>query len=127
MLVLAVACDGNGGADPSPPATTGAPPELTPASATTAVDALCRMATLEDATEAKARFYDDAHVTLHAIAAEASENDVGSDTDLLVAMQRVEAELERASLPPGYGEDIRALRMVTTETLGSIGLVGIGC
>jgi hypothetical protein len=131
MLVAAIAlgataCGDGGTGDPST-----APPSpsagVTASTAAAAVDALCRMAAIDDATDAKATFYDDAHATLHAIAAAADTKEVGSDAELLIAMQRVEAELEDPSLPPAYGDDIRALRMITLRTLGGIGLDAPPC
>jgi hypothetical protein len=121
-----VACRGGGSDDPPPRATTGST-ELTQAAAATAVDALCRMATADDAASAKATFYDDAHATLHAIARAADAKEVGSDAELLITMQRVEAELEQPSLPPAYADDVRALRTATERTLEGIDLDVPGC
>ena len=122
----AVACGGGDTGDPSPTATTG-PAELTQADAASAVGALCRMASDGDVSSAKATFYDDAHATLHAIARAADAQEVGSDAELLITMQRVEAELEQASLPPAYADDVRALRLATQRTLEGIDVDVPGC
>jgi hypothetical protein len=131
MLVVALAlgataCGGGGTGDPSTP-TAGPSTGVAASAAATTVDALCRMEALDDVTDAKATFYDDAHTTLHAIAAAADAKEVGSDTNLLIAMQRVEVELEEPSLPPAYGDDIRALRVITLRTLRGIGLDAPAC
>jgi hypothetical protein len=128
LFVLALgsaACRGGGDA-PSPSAATGAT-SVTRTAAATAVGALCRMGAAEDTASAKATFYDDAHQTLHAIARAADANEVGSDAELLITMQRVEAELEQPSLPPAYPDDVRALRVATERALEGIDLDVPGC
>ena len=124
LALVAVSCGGDGDEDPSP---TGSPTGLSSEAAATAVEALCRMASIGDPAEAKATFYNDAHVTLHAIAREADANRVGSDAELLISMQRVEAELEEPSLPAAYPDDVRALRLATVRALESIDLQAPSC
>jgi hypothetical protein len=124
-LALGATACGNGGAGDPPTSTPSA--GVTTSAAAIAIGALCRMATDDDVTDAKATFYDDAHTTLHAIAAAADAKEVGSDAELLIAMQRVEAELEEGSLPPAYGDDIRALRLIAARTLRGIGFEAPPC
>ena len=129
-LVLALgaaACDGGGDDDATTTPPTGSVTDLTSEAAAATVDALCRMASIADVAEAKATFYDDAHATLHAIARAAGEDEVGSDTDLLIAMQRVEAELEEPSLPTAYEDDVDALRLATVRTLERIDIDAPTC
>lgn len=126
-LALGVMACGRGGMGDPPTPTPSASATVTASTAATAVDALCRMAELDDVTDAKATFYDRAHATLHAIAAAADAKEVGSDTELLISMQRVEVELEETSLPPAYGEDIRALHLITVRTLDGIGVEARPC
>ncbi len=124
LALFASAC---GGANDDPRATASPSAALTTATAAAAVDALCRMDSIADVDEARATFYDEAHATLHEIAAEAATEEIGSDSELLIAMVRVEAELEEASLPPTYAHDIRTLQLVTTRTLDAIEVDVPGC
>ena len=124
VLTLA-ACGGDGSS--TRPTGAAASGEVTASSASAAVEALCRMAATRDVADAKATFYDDAHVTLHAIAAAANENQVGSDADLLITMQRIEAELEEPSLPSAYADDIQVLRLATVDALEGVGIDVAGC
>jgi hypothetical protein len=125
--LLALSAGACGGANDDPRATGSPSAALTTATAGAAVDALCRMGSITGVDQARATFYDEAHATLHEIAAAAEAEEIGSDSELLIAMVRVEAELEEASLPPTYEHDIRTLQLATTRTLDAIELDVPGC
>ena len=123
LAIVATACgDEDVPAGPTSPA-----PSVTAERADTAIAALCEIETAADLEPARVAFYDRAHATLHDIAAEAAAADPGSDAELLIAKQRVEAALEEPELPPGFDGDVAALRVATTEVLDEMGLVTPPC
>jgi hypothetical protein len=123
VAVAAIAC---GGGDRQPPVST-TPSGVDPDRAATAIEALCDIETANDVEPARAAFYDRAHATLHEIASAASAADPGSDAELLIAKQRVEAALEEKVVPPGFGTDVALLRDAATGALGAIGIAPAGC
>jgi hypothetical protein len=126
-LVLA-SCGGGGSPQQTrSPLPSGALGVVTPAAARTAVVTLCDLRTATDLDAASARFYDDAHQTLHVIAAVAQVRDRSAAASLLATKQRVEADLEASSLPAAFGADVGALAVATTEALDAIGLPVEGC
>lgn len=123
IAVTASAC----GAGNARPLTSTTPSGVDPQRAATAIDALCEIEAASDLEPARAAFYDRAHATLHEIAAAASAADPGSDAELLIAKQRVEAALEQNQLPPGFGTDVALLRDAATGALDAIGIPSAGC
>jgi hypothetical protein len=125
VLAFAGACASDG--DPPAPTAPGSTSSLSPGAVTEALAALCDLASDPTVDAARATFYDRAHVTLHAIAAAAAAEDAGSDAELLIAKQRIEAQLEEGELAPGFVDDVLALRAATAETLEVIGVPAPAC
>lgn len=124
VTVLAVACAGDGSPEA---ASTAATADATQAAVSTALEALCRMERETDVDPARATFFDRVHTTLHATAERAAELEPGSDADLLIAKERVEADLEEPALPPTFAEDVRALRDATAAAAEAVGLTAPAC
>jgi hypothetical protein len=123
-------CGGYGGPDQvtTPPALpSGSLGVVTPDAAVAAVQGLCDVRDAPDAPAASATFYDRTHQELHVIAAATEIRDRAKAASLLEAMQRVEAELDRPLLPPGFSADVETLVGATRGALASIGLDAPGC
>ncbi len=123
FAVTAIACGGGG----ARPLTSTTPSGVDPERAATAIEALCEMEVASDVASARAAFYDRAHATLHEIASAAAAADPGSDAELLIAKQRVEAALEENELPPGFDADVALLRVVAASALDALGIRSAGC
>jgi hypothetical protein len=126
LVTVAVATSACGGGERQPPIST-TPSGVDPVRAATAIEALCEIEAANDLEPARAAFYDRAHATLHEIASAASAEDPGSDAELLIAKQRVEAALEENAVPPGFGTDVALLRDAATGALDAIGIASAGC
>ena len=126
LVTVAVTASACGGSD-APPLTSSTPSGVEPERAAIAIEALCEMEAASDLEPARAAFYDRAHATLHEIASATASADPGSDTELLIAKQRVEAALEENALPPGFDADVALLRVAATGALDSVGISPPGC
>jgi hypothetical protein len=126
-LALLAGCsrgDGDGGR-PWPSGSLG---PVTQGAADGAAAALCSMlAGAPERARLNAIFEDRAHEELHVIAAAAQPRSAASAGALLVAMERVEADLARAELPPSIRTDARTLLRRTQDALLAIGLQARAC
>jgi hypothetical protein len=80
-----------------------------------------------DVEAAEAAFLDRSHATLHALAAATSGTARDVSAQLLIAKQRVEAGLRRASLPPTFAGDVQALIEATISAIEALGLDAGSC
>jgi hypothetical protein len=126
LVTFAVTASACGGGD-APPLTSGTSSGVDPERAATAIEALCEIEAASDLEPARAAFYDRAHATLHEVASAAAAADPGSDAELLIAKQRVEAALEESGLPPGFDADVARLRVAATVALDALGISPPGC
>lgn len=126
LVTLAVTASACGGGD-APPLTSSTPSGVDPERAAIAIEALCEIEAASDLEPARTAFYDRAHATLHEIASAAATADRGSDAELLIAKQRVEAALEESALPPGFDADVALLRVAATSALDALGISPSGC
>jgi hypothetical protein len=120
--LLAAACSGSDEPEPSSP--TG---PVARADTDRAVNGLCELAGETDLATANARFQDQAHRTLHAVAAEAERVDRAVSAALLETKQRVEADLAEPDLPAGFADDVEALLVALRAALETIGLPAPAC
>ncbi len=125
VALAAAACGTNAEAPRPPPS--GALGPVTVDAAGEAVLGLCELETETDLASARAVFFDRSHDELHVIASATEAVDRGTAGGLLQAKQRVEAELEQATFPAGFADDVRALRTATTDALTEIGLDAPPC
>jgi hypothetical protein len=122
VVAVAAACSGSqdpGAADPTGP--------VARSDADRAVSGLCELADETDLAAANAVFQDEAHRTLHAVAAEAERVDRAVSAALLQTKQRVEADLAEPDLPPGFADDVEALLVALSAALETIGLPAPEC
>jgi hypothetical protein len=122
LAVVAAGCSGSGD-----PTTTGPTGPVARADADRAVNGLCALAGMTDQTAANATFQDEAHRTLHAVAAEAERIDRAVSAALLQTKQRVEADLAEPDLPPSFSDDVQALLVALRAALETIGLPAPEC
>jgi hypothetical protein len=130
FAIALAACGGGSSHRPTPsgsPLPSGALGVVSPGAAARTVTALCDLRVIRDPDTANATFFDDAHQELHVIAGATTDVDRGAAGALLVTMQRVEADLEAASLPANFGADVGALRSATVRALRVVGLSVPGC
>jgi hypothetical protein len=128
-LALLVGCsaDGSTTATPAPSGPSGALGVVTAQAAAETVSALCGMRRDTDRDTANAVFYDRAHGTLHALAAAAEDIDRAAAGQVLVTMQRVEADLQADELPATFGEDAGALLLSVRSALATVDLPAPDC
>lgn len=125
--LLAAACGGD------EPTASGEPTGTTPAGPVSSAAAegtvlgLCEIRDATDRDGASATFQDRTHQTLHDLAAATEPVDRGATADLLTSKQRVEVDLEEASLPESFGADVDALIEATRAALETIGLDAPDC
>jgi hypothetical protein len=128
LALAAAACDGGAdGASPSPSPPSPSAEGVTQASADEALAGLCQVQASSDVATAEAAFLDRSHATLHALAAATSGTARDVSAQLLIAKQRVEGDLRRASLPPTFAGDIQALIEATVSTIEALGLDAGSC
>jgi hypothetical protein len=97
---------------------------LTPADAARAMEGLCELAApgSGDLEAARATFFDEAHQTLHVIAAAVESTDPAIAALLQQAKQRVEGDLEATELPSGFEDDVVTLRAATRRAIDAVGI-----
>lgn len=127
LLVLATSLACSSDPEPSGPTATGDTGAVSEEDAAEALAALCELGSATSVEGARTDFYDRAHSALHAIAAAMSAEHPGSDADLLIAKQRVEAHLDAGVLPPGFADDVAALSAATAAGLDALGLPAPAC
>jgi hypothetical protein len=116
--------------DPHPAVAQGPGPAGTEATYAAAVEGLClaqAAAADRDVDQARRMFQDRAHSPLHEIAADVGAKDRGAEGDLLVAMQRVEADLSPAGEGETLDEDLGDLIQATTTALDELGIPAASC
>jgi hypothetical protein len=123
LAVVATGCSGSG----DPATTTGPTGSVARADADRAVTGLCALVGMTDLGAANATFQDEAHRTLHAVAADAERIDRAVSAALLETKQRVEADLAEPDLPPGFPDDVQALLVALRAALETIGLPAPEC
>ena len=127
LLAAAAACGGSAsGAAADRPITLGGD-KVTPAHLIDAAAGLCQARNEAAANPATARadFYNRSHDSLHTVARGLESVDRGLSADLLVAMQKVEADLE--SKPPTLPDDLGALADVYRSSLGRLAIAAPPC
>jgi hypothetical protein len=114
---------------PVPSGPSGSLGVVTIADADRAVAALCGIAARRgpDVDGANATFYDDAHQTLHVIAAATDLRDRGATAVLQQDMGVVEEDLRQGRLPQSFVRDIRALIGGTRAALSTDGIATAPC
>jgi hypothetical protein len=115
--------------DPHPSTSQGPGPTSSEAPYAAAMDGLCLAQTAaadQNFAEAEGLFQDRAHSPLHEIAGAVGAKDRSVEGDLLVAMQRVEADLNRPQVTP-LADDLGTLIEVTTVALNELGVRAAGC
>lgn len=125
-VAVATACQGEDGASPSP-APSGALGPVTVEAADEAVLGLCELVDATDLDAADATFHDRSHQTLHVVAAATEVVDRAAAADLLVAKERVEADLTGADLPASFADDVETLLGRTRDALEVLGLDPPAC
>jgi hypothetical protein len=125
-FLVAVVAAGCSGSD-DPVTATGPTGPVALADADRAVNGLCALVGETDLAAASARFQDQAHRTLHAVAAEAERVDRAASAALLQTKQRVEADLAEPDLPPSFPDDVEALLVALRAALETIGLPAPEC
>ncbi len=80
-----------------------------------------------DPNTANAIFYDKVHEELHVIAAATQVRDRAAAGNLLLAKEKIEAELLEHPLPDAYPADVKTLEEATRAALGAIGLSAPPC
>jgi hypothetical protein len=114
------------GARPSGPS--GSLGVVTQPAADRAMDALCSMLARGADRAALAEVFEDrAHEELHVIAAATQERDRAAAGSMLVAKERVEADLAEAPLPDAWRDDTVTLLRRTRDALVAIGLRSASC
>ena len=83
-------------------------------------------ATLDPAA-AKAIFFDESHDRLHDIAAALERIDRSASSDLLVAKQRIEADVTSPTPSPSLSSDLDRLATRTQESLTRLGVTSVPC
>jgi hypothetical protein len=128
-LMLLAACAGGGTIAASPAASgpSGSLGVVTAQAAAAAVSALCQMRGAADRDAANGVFYDRAHSTLHVLAAAVENVDRVSTGQVLVTMQRVEADLEADALPASFAGDASALLESVRSALAAVDLPAPRC
>lgn len=123
VAALVASCGGDDGGEPNPsPPPSGALGPVTEDAAESAFLALCELQGQTELQPANAIFFDRSHEMLHVIAAAADEVDREVSTALLVAKQRVEADLREDPLPPGFAAGVETLLGATVAAVRAIGL-----
>jgi hypothetical protein len=121
------ACGGTAARQTPSPLPSGPLGVVAPDAVARAMTALCDIER-SAGIDARATFYDRAHQTLHVIAAATGRVDRGAEAALLVAKQRVEAELEREPPDPEtFADDVAVLYVATSDALRAIGLDAPAC
>ena len=125
IAALAASC----GSEASPPSAGPTSSSVSQADADAMIGGLCGMSgeMRDDLVAGRTVFYDRVHERLHRIAAEAQPIDAALAGTMLEAKQLVEADLEAAAPPPGYGEHVDRLLSVTQEAVVLLGLTDPGC
>lgn len=127
-LALLPACGGSGGDGSAPSGPSGSLGVVTQPAADRAVSALCTMLTTsQDRERLTALFEDQAHQELHVIAAATQERDRTAAGAMLLAKERVEADLAQRELPASMHDDTVALMRRTQDALVAIGLDAPAC
>lgn len=122
---------GGCGADRGAPTPSGPSGSLGVVSQTAAdrtVAALCDMLAMSADREALTSVFENrAHEELHVIAAATQERERAAAGAMLVAKERVEADLARAKLPDAWRGDTAELLRRTRTSLAAIGLRAAAC
>jgi hypothetical protein len=102
---------------------------VTQSAADRAVRGLCEIDTTlaNDPHEANAVFYDRTHQELHVIAAAAEVRDRKVAGNLLLAKEKVEADLRSPVKPTTFREDVSALLTATRDALHAMRLTSPTC
>jgi hypothetical protein len=126
-LALPLAACGGGPGPPPEPTARGSLGVVTAADARALVAALCRVAALAgtDPGEAGRTFRDRAHDELHVLAAAVEPVDRAAAAALLVAKERVEADLSTGA--GGFAAHAAELVRATRGALRAVGLPAPGC
>jgi hypothetical protein len=127
-LLSLLAC--SGGSDdptPAPSGPSGSLGVMTADAGTQALTALCELRGVTDRDSANALFFDQAHQTLHVLAAATEPVDRVPAAGLLEAKQVVEADLLADSLPDSFEDDVGALLEATRGALEAVDLPAPGC
>ena len=80
-----------------------------------------------DRSAAKAIFFDESHDRLHDIAAALERIDRSASSDLLVAKQRIEADVTAPTPSPSLAGDLDHLAALTHESLTRLGVTSVPC
>ncbi len=129
IAALAASCGSEASPEPAGPTSS----SVSQADADAMIGGLCEMSgeMRDDPAAGRTVFYDRVHERLHRIAADAQPIDAALAGTLLEAKQLVEADLEAdleaAAPPPGYGEHVDRLLSVTQEAVVLLGLTDPGC
>jgi hypothetical protein len=129
VSMLLTGCTGGGApaASSAPPGPSGSLGVVTVQAAAEAISAVCGMRGATDRDAANALFFDRAHSTLHALAATAEPIDRVSTAQVLLTMQRVEADLQADELPATFEDDARALLEAMRSALATVDLPAPAC
>jgi hypothetical protein len=128
VLIALVACgSGTPGASPAPSGPSGSLGVMTADAGTQALTALCELRSVTDRDQANAMFFDQAHQTLHVLAAATEPVDRVPAAGLLEAKQVVEADLLADTLPETFADDVGALLVATRGALEAVDLPAPGC
>ena len=105
----------------SPAASASATPGQPGSGLTASSSGVCQaIVALPDAAAAHRTFINVAHKALHDLAAD-KRLDRSTSARVLETMQKVEADFSQASVAPGLGLDLGALRAAANAALGAIG------
>jgi|GEM_PF-1620635 len=128
LAVLLAACGGRGGRAPEPTAS-GSLGTVTASDARVLVAALCELEgpAATDPDRAGRIFYDRAHEALHVLAAAVEPVDRAAAAALLVAKERVEADLAGPGLSDAFPDHAAHLLEATRAALGAVGLPAPSC
>jgi hypothetical protein len=128
VLLALVACGGDTpAASPAPSGPSGSLGVMTADAGTQALTALCELRSVTDRDQANALFFDQAHLTLHVLAAATEPVDRVPAAGLLEAKQVVEADLLADTLPQTFADDVGALLVATRGALKTVDLPAPGC
>jgi hypothetical protein len=129
LTVTACSTSADTGSNATPSGPSGALGVVRLPAAREAVTTLCRIKTDEglDRETANGAFYDQAHQTLHVIAAAVEVRDRTAAAELQVAKQRVEQDLLDDPLPASFTADVEALVRTTRRALSAVRIDVPGC